>query len=372
MRIHLLRHGETEYNKEARYQGRKDIPLSEEGKKKLFCSKENPDQVYVSGLSRTRQTAEIIYPGAEYIAVPDLDEMDLGKFEGKQFSDLRRNKDYRRWLDSGGSTRCPGGEDKAEFSERICKAMQMILEKECDAGTENVYIVAHGGTVMAAMERYCIDCPGDYYGWQTGNGEGYLLDCSWEGAQMRWHVVRRLSYDKNAGRVHLYYGEGRGKTSIAMGTALRALQQGYDVTVLQLCKNAGSGETAQLEKLGAKIYYGKETPGFVSAMNAEEKAKLKETQTKQLEYIMTGYTAPISYPGRLLILDEVCAALDVEVLDEKILWNSILRKPSDLEIILTGRYPKEWLLQAADYVTELKAVRHPYHDGLSARKGIEY
>ena len=370
MHIYLLRHGETRQNKEGRYQGRTEISLSEEGRSKLFASKRKPERVYVSGLSRSRQTAEIIYPGSQIVSIPELDELDFGVFEGKNFGELKEDPAYRTWVDSGCIGKCPNGEDKATFTKRVCDALSALAEKEKDS--EELYIVAHGGTIMAAMEHFGTDRPGRYWEWQPGYGGGYLLDCSWEGAHMRWHVVRRLSYDKNAGRVHLYYGEGRGKTSIAMGTALRALQQGYDVTVLQLCKNAGSGETAQLEKLGAKIYYGKETPGFVSAMNAEEKAKLKETQTKQLEYIMTGYTAPISYPGRLLILDEVCAALDAEVLDEKILWNAILRKPSDLEIILTGRYPKEWLLQAADYVTELKVVRHPYHDGLSARKGIEY
>ena len=76
--------------------------------------------------------------------------------------------------------------------------------------------------------------------------------------------------------------------------------------------------------------------------------------------------------GQLLILDEACAALEYAVLDEALLWDSVLRKPSRLEMILTGRHPADWMLRAADYATELKETAHPLQDGLPARCGIEY
>ena len=248
MIVRILRHGETEYNKEWRFLGQKDLPLSEEGKGQLFASKDRPERVYVSDLQRTRQTAEIIYPGAEYVAVPELKEMDFGAFEGRTWLEMKDEPEFQAWIASERFDTCPGGEGRREFSERVCSALSELVRKEAREGREELTIVAHGGTIMAAMERFCIDLPGEYSEWRLGNGEGYLVDCYFGSTGMCWHVIRRLSYHKKAGRVHLYYGEGRGKTSLAAGTALRALQRGWDVSVLQFCKNEGSGEMKQLRK----------------------------------------------------------------------------------------------------------------------------
>ncbi|MBR3104032.1 MAG: cob(I)yrinic acid a,c-diamide adenosyltransferase [Lachnospiraceae bacterium] len=370
MYINLLRHGETERQEEKRYYGKTDVALSEEGREKLFASGNKPERVYVSGLSRSRQTAEIIYPGAEYIVVPELNEMDFGDFEGKNWYEMKDDPEYQAWVDSECTGRCPGGESKTEFSGRICKAMTELVARETKEGRNEIFIVAHGGTIMASLERFGTDRNGEYYEWLPGYGEGYRIECTWKGTDMQWSVIRRLSYDKSAGRIHLYYGEGRGKTSIAMGTALRALRAGRQVKIVQFCKSKGSGETEQLEKLGAMAYYGKEGAGFVSAMNEAQKKTLKEKQTDLLKEILF---APIPYPeGSLLILDEVCAALEQDVLDEATVWDTVVRKKSPIEIIMTGRHPKGWMLAASDYVTELKEIQHPYHDGLTARAGIEF
>lgn len=371
MRIRLLRHGETEYNRDWKFLGQTDLPLTKEGAADLFACREKVKRVYTSGLTRTMQTAQILFPGAEYIAQPELNEMDFGTFEGKSWIELKEDPDFQTWIESERFGQCPGGEGRGEFSERVCNALAALVEKEKQSGEDEITIVAHGGTVMAAMERFCTDRPGQYTAWRLGNGEGYLLECSGAGENMEWHVIKRLSYNRKSGRVHLYFGEGRGKTSIAMGTALRALQQGYDVRILQFCKNAGSGETLQLEKLGATVVYGKETPGFVSALSEEQKQALKERQTGLLKSVIQDFYTKYEAKGRLLVLDEVCAALQQQVLDESALWDVVVQKTSDLEIIMTGRYPAEWLQKAADYATELKEVAHPYHDGLSARKGIE-
>ena len=372
MIVRILRHGETEYNKEWRFLGQKDLPLSAEGKGQLFASKDRPERVYVSDLQRTRQTAEIIYPGAEYVAVPELKEMDFGTFEGRTWLEMKDEPEFQAWIASERFDTCPGGEGRRAFSERVCSALTKLVRKEAREGREELTIVAHGGTIMAAMERFCIDLPGEYSEWRLGNGEGYLVDCYFGSTGMCWHVIRRLSYHKKAGRVHLYYGEGRGKTSLAAGTALRALQQGWDVSILQFCKNEGSGETKQLQSLGANVHYGKDTAGFVSAMSPAEKERLRVRQTEILNQLKKECREYKEVPGRMLVLDEVCAALEQEVLEEAVLWELVLRRPSDLEIVMTGRHPKEWMRQAADYVTELQCERHPYEYGLSARSGIEY
>ena len=108
------------------------------------------------------------------------------------------------------------------------------------------------------------------------------------------------------------------------------------------------------------------TPKYIKQTLTE----LKEKQTDLLKEILF---APIPYPeGSLLILDEVCAALEQDVLDEATVWDTVVRKKSPIEIIMTGRHPKGWMLAASDYVTELKEIQHPYHDGLTARAGIEF
>ena len=83
MKIHLLRHGETAYNVERRYQGVTDIPLSPAGLAALKQADFSPKTVYVTPLKRTKQTAEILFPTAEYIPVNDLSEMNFGVFEGR-------------------------------------------------------------------------------------------------------------------------------------------------------------------------------------------------------------------------------------------------------------------------------------------------
>ena len=182
MKLYLLRHGKTAYNAEKRYQGVSDIPLSEEGKKELIPADFAPDVVYVSPLSRTKDTAKALFPLAKQVVVPDFREMDFGVFEGRNYIEMEHDAAYRAWVDGNCEGTCPGGECKADFCRRTCDAFVPLLEAAFKEKKETLVIVAHGGTQMAIMERYALP-KRDYYQWHSENGGGFLLDADagiWE------------------------------------------------------------------------------------------------------------------------------------------------------------------------------------------------
>ena len=192
MLIYIIRHGETEYNKEKRYQGQTDIPLSAEGRLKIRSANFRPETVYTSTLTRAVESARLIFPGSNYIQVDDLKEMNFGKFEGKNHIEMENDPDYRAWVDSNCETPCPGGESREEFSERIFNCIKELVKKTLDNGNHTLVIVAHGGTMMAAMEKIALPRKA-YHDWLTGNAEGYLLEYT-EGTDITECKVREKLY----------------------------------------------------------------------------------------------------------------------------------------------------------------------------------
>lgn len=167
------------------------------------------------------------------------------------------------------------------------------------------------------------------------------------------------------GLVHLYCGDGKGKTTAAMGLALRALGQGMRVVVVQFLKNGTSGELEPLKKLGAAVYSGQPGAKFTFQMNAEEKAQATKENNARL-------AEALQQPCDLLILDEICAARNSGMVDEALAKQAVLERPQHREVVLTGRNPEAWMMEAADYITEMQPRRHPYEQGIPARKGIEF
>ena len=170
---------------------------------------------------------------------------------------------------------------------------------------------------------------------------------------------------ERTGLLHLYYGDGKGKTTAAMGLALRALGSGKKVVVLQFLKGGQSGEIPLLEQLGAKIYRGKAGQKFVFQMNEAEKAATRDLQNRNLAAAMTE-------DADLLVLDEAGSAWELDMVDKALLQKAVLARPAAQEWVLTAHAAPQWMLDAADYVTEMKCCRHPYQKGIAARKGIEY
>jgi cob(I)alamin adenosyltransferase len=80
----------------------------------------------------------------------------------------------------------------------------------------------------------------------------------------------------------------------------------------------------------------------------------------------------LTLPCDLLILDEACAAWQLDMVDRALLRQAVCQRPKHREVVLTGRTPADWMLEAADYCTEMRAHRHPYEHGIAARRGVEY
>ena len=195
MRIFLIRHGETALQPEKRYQGVTDAPLSSEGKQKLRKADFSPEIVYVTPMLRTRETAAILFPSAEQIAVPDLREMDFGVFEGRNYLEMEHDPDYRAWVDGMCLGRCPGGEKKDEYCERVCRAFSSLLEQAQSEERDDIAIVAHGGTQMAVMERFAEEAQ-DYWTWQLPSGHGYLLEAENWAQNHRLRIIKQIRYTK--------------------------------------------------------------------------------------------------------------------------------------------------------------------------------
>ena len=170
MEIIFIRHGATAGNLERRYIGRTDEPLCPLGVEQVEKLKGlfMPDYLFVSPMLRTRQTAEIVFPGIKYEIVDDLRETDFGIFEAKTADELKDNEDYVNWLASMCLDPIPGGEGVSEFKERCCNAFARITEKlpkDC-----TVAFVVHGGVIMSTMERFGNEGK-SFYDYHVKNGE---------------------------------------------------------------------------------------------------------------------------------------------------------------------------------------------------------
>ena len=290
--VELIRHGETELQAQGRYQGSVDVLLSGEGRRKLSAGRESlsarrgslsagrgsltaggaslppkrenlsagreslltggiyrdPAVVYVSPLKRARETASILFPKAVQVVIPELAEMNFGKFEGRNYKEMENDPDYRAWVEGMCLGKCPGGESREEFCARTCEAFLEVLRQVPQNATETfnrnlnietgktwesgetgesrktgknrkpresretgekisrLVIVAHGGTQMAVMNRFnCDHFSGkesresrtdDYYSWQLPCGQGYVLEAQTDGKECCIRVLGIRDYCK--------------------------------------------------------------------------------------------------------------------------------------------------------------------------------
>lgn len=176
MRVELIRHGETPWMYQKKYQGRSDIPLSEEGIRRLAPAPFHPETVYVSGMIRAGQTARALFPDAEQVVIPGFSEMDFGDFEGRSADEMADDPAYRAWVDGWCMGRCPGGESTDEFCDRVCAAFSALMDRlTAEAEPKDCIIVAHGGTAMAVMDRFA-DVKRSFHEWHLKSGCGYVLE----------------------------------------------------------------------------------------------------------------------------------------------------------------------------------------------------
>ena len=171
------------------------------------------------------------------------------------------------------------------------------------------------------------------------------------------------------GLIHLYCGDGKGKTTAAMGLALRAGGYGLRVGIIQFLKDGDSSELKALETFpSVRILSGKGVDGFTFQMTQEELEAVRQTHNQHLEQ---GIAWARKGAIDLLVLDEAVGTDRMGLLDHQLLLSFLREKPEGMEVVLTGRNPSEDLLELADYVSEVKKIKHPFDKGICARDGIE-
>lgn len=170
------------------------------------------------------------------------------------------------------------------------------------------------------------------------------------------------------GFVHIYCGDGKGKTTAAVGLAVRACGAGKKVLFVQFLKSDLSGERRILKHLeGVVLTPCPEQVKFTFRMDAQEKMVCRKRCSDLLQ--LAEKKLPLF---DVVILDEIFGAISAQMLEESRVVSFVKNRPENTELVLTGRNPGTEILDMADYITEMKKIRHPYDQGVPARKGIEF
>ena len=169
------------------------------------------------------------------------------------------------------------------------------------------------------------------------------------------------------GYVHVYTGSGKGKTTASLGLGLRAAGAGFKVYMIQFMKGRRYSELDAVENLfnftivqhGRDEFVSKENPEQIDIDLAQEGFAHTKDIVKNGTYDM-------------VILDEINVAVDYNLISLEDVLKLLEQKPENLELVLTGRYAHPELIKIADIVTEMLEIKHPYQEGVTARKGFDY
>jgi len=174
--------------------------------------------------------------------------------------------------------------------------------------------------------------------------------------------------ERRIGTVQVYTGDGKGKTTAALGQALRAWGHGRRVLMIQFMKgriNYGELEAAKrlegfdIIQMGRETFVSKENPDPVDVKLAREAWELLQEKISAGSYDM-------------IIADELNVALDFGLVELQAVLEMIRNKPPELELVITGRYAHPKVIELADLVSEIKEIKHHYQAGIGAREAVEY
>lgn len=176
--------------------------------------------------------------------------------------------------------------------------------------------------------------------------------------------------ENQRGLVHVYTGDGKGKTSAALGVALRALGWGIRVCVIQFIKGYPDiGEAQFARKFGEQF----ELKQFaVDESRAIGVGKVKARSEAAGAALTYAEEVILNGDYGVVILDEINNALHYNLIDINRVLSLIEQKPVNVELVLTGRNAPDKIIEVADYVTEMKLIKHPFEQGIPAREGIDY
>ncbi|WP_010238459.1 cob(I)yrinic acid a,c-diamide adenosyltransferase [Clostridium arbusti] len=173
------------------------------------------------------------------------------------------------------------------------------------------------------------------------------------------------------GYIQVYTGNGKGKTTAAVGLGVRAAGDGYSVFMVQFLKSGSTGELESIKKLAPnfKIFRFEKKRGFFWNLNDSEKSELKTEIQDAYNFCVDTLK---NNRCDILIMDEIMGALSNELVSKDQLLSLIEYKPDNMELILTGRNVPEEIANKADLITEMKEIKHYFSKGVPAREGIEY
>lgn len=166
--------------------------------------------------------------------------------------------------------------------------------------------------------------------------------------------------------IHVYTGDGKGKTTAAVGLAIRAIGNGLKVLFIQFIKGAHTGELEVFEKFPEFIDVYRCSTGFVYGSPEPSQIEFVKQCIKDIEEAIK------TKHYDMIVFDELSVALNVRLISDEEVRKLIELIPSDTEVIITGRGAPEWLIEKADLVTEMKKLKHYFDTGITARRGIEY
>lgn len=173
----------------------------------------------------------------------------------------------------------------------------------------------------------------------------------------------------DTGLIHIYYGDGKGKTTASLGLVLRCAGRGGKILFAQFLKGRPTGELEALKALPQiTVLRGKAILKFTFQMTDAEKQATCEAQTALLQKVRD--FCEMHHPD-LAVCDELVGACALGLVPEEQVLDFLKDKPAHTEVVLTGRDPSPALLDLADYVSEIKKIKHPFDRGLAARIGIE-
>ena len=170
------------------------------------------------------------------------------------------------------------------------------------------------------------------------------------------------------GYIQVYTGNGKGKTTAALGLALRAAGRGLKTYIAQFLKGQPTGEIEAAKRLAPLIHieqFGRE--GFITVKDGpddEDIARAKAGLSRALEAMLSG-------DYRIVVLDEINTAVHFKILPEKDVLDFLDKRPAGIDLVLTGRYAPASFIDRADLVTEMKEIKHYFDRGVKAREGIE-
>lgn len=166
--------------------------------------------------------------------------------------------------------------------------------------------------------------------------------------------------------IHIYTGDGKGKTTAAIGLTVRMAGYGKKILFTQFMKGSKTGELKILEECeNITVLRCDKNYGFFRSMTDSDKESILKSHNENLDYILSNMA---DYD--MIVLDEIFAAMNYGLADnDKV---KTIAQNYTGELVLTGRNPDEWFLNTADYVSEIKKVKHPYDKGIMAREGVEF